>query len=287
MSDKAEPGTLFVVATPIGNLEDITLRALRVLKEASIIAAENVERTRRLCRHYGIKTRVFSFNQHNWKRRAPHLLELLSSGEDVALVSDAGTPGVSDPGGVLVSLAAERGIKAVPIPGPSAVSAALSVAGLPSTGFVFLGFLPVRAGARKRELERWSKEPLPLVIFEAPHRLKQTLQALAETMGSRKVVLLREMTKLFEEVKRGSAEELLQEQEQKEIKGEITLVVTGSLKGASNEVDEALSSEIQQLLIKDGKGVTEVAELLSQREGIPYRRVYKMCLETKRKVAHR
>ncbi len=282
MSAKGDCGVLYVVATPIGNLEDITLRALRILKEANIIAAENVERTRGLCRHYGIETRVVRFNQHNWRKRAPQLLHALSSGEVVALVSDAGTPGVSDPGGMLVSQALEMGLKVVPIPGPSAVAAALSVSGLPSGGFVFLGFLPSKRGARKRELERWAKEPLPLVIFEAPHRLSQTLQDMAEVMATRSLVVLREMTKLYEEIKRGTPEDLLRELGDKGIKGEVTIVVGGLKEAPAPEMGPELTGEMHRLLVSEGKGVKEVAELVSRQKGLPYRQVYKLCLEVKR-----
>jgi len=288
MSLRDGSGVLYVVATPIGNLEDITLRALRILKEVHVIAAENVERTRGLCHHYKIETRVISFNQHNWKRKAPQLLKALTSGHSVALVSDAGTPGVSDPGGILVSQALERGIKVVPVPGPSAVAAALSVSGLPSSGFIFLGFLPPRRGARKRELERWARQSLPLVIFEAPHRLVETLKEMAEVMPTRPVVLIREMTKIYEEIKRGRSDELLKKLGDGGIKGEITLVVAGKKDvPSSKQINGELASEIRRLVLEEGKGAKEVAELLAGGACIPYRQIYKLCLGVKKAAEKR
>jgi 16S rRNA (cytidine1402-2'-O)-methyltransferase len=218
-------GTLYVVATPIGNLEDITLRALRILREVALIAAEDTRRTRVLLSRYGIETPVTSYFEHNKLRRGPALIERLRAGENVALVTDAGTPGISDPGFHLVRLAREAGVPVVPIPGPAALVAALSVAGVPGDRFVFEGFLPVKRGRRLARLRELQALGRPIVLYESPHRLAATLEALAEVFGPAEVVLGRELTKQFEEVRRGTAAELLAAVRAEGVRGELTLVV--------------------------------------------------------------
>ena len=184
------PGTLYVVSTPIGNLEDITLRALRILKEVDLIAAESVEHTRALCRHFGIETRLTGYNQHNQGVKGPALIRKLQQGSSIALVTNAGTPGVSDPGVLLARQAAEGGIRISPVPGPSAVTAALSVSGMRGESFVFCGFLSSRAGKRRGELKELASEKRTLVFFEAPHRIEETLQDLQEVLGDRPMLLI-------------------------------------------------------------------------------------------------
>ena len=193
------PGTLFVVATPIGNLEDLTFRALRVLRESDLIAAEDTRRTAKLLAHYEIRKSMVSLHEHNEHRETPRLIERIKAGEAVALVSDAGTPGISDPGSKLVAAAHQAGIRVVPIPGPSAVTAALSVAGIDASTFVFLGFPPSSGAARSKWLERLTSEVAPVVFFEAPHRIRRTLDELA-TRVERPISVHREITKIHEQL---------------------------------------------------------------------------------------
>jgi 16S rRNA (cytidine1402-2'-O)-methyltransferase len=194
------PGTLYVVATPIGNLEDVTLRALRVLREVSVIAAEDTRRTSRLLQHYSISTPTTSLHAHNEDGKTPVLIERLRAGESIALVSDAGTPVVSDPGALLVAAAHAAGLRVEPVPGPSAALAALSASGIAADEFLFVGFPPARAGARLEWLGRLAPEPRPLVLYEAPHRIRATLQDMLAILGDRTVALGRELTKAHEEL---------------------------------------------------------------------------------------
>jgi len=238
-----EPGTLFVVSTPLGNLEDITLRALRVLKEVDLVAAETVEHTRNLCRHYGIATKLTAFNQHNQRTKGPELVEKLKSGRSVALVTNAGTPAISDPGVFLVSRALKEGVRVSPVPGPSAVAAALSASGMRADTFLFRGFLSHRSGKRKKELETLSPLPHTLVFFEAPHRLREMLEDLREVLGDRPMVLHKEMTKLFEGTVEGSVGSVLSRLREEEIRGEYTLVVAGCEK---KEKEQALDEDVEE-----------------------------------------
>jgi 16S rRNA (cytidine1402-2'-O)-methyltransferase len=229
-------GTLYVVATPIGHLEDITLRALRVLREADLIAAEDTRRTRTLLARHGIGTPAVSYFEHNKLRRGPELLARLQAGATIALVTDAGTPGISDPGFHLVRLAREAGIPVVPIPGPSALVAALSAAGVPGDRFVFEGFLPVRPGRRRARLQALRALGRPIVLYESPHRVAATLEAIEEVFGPVEVVLARELTKQFEEFRRGTAGELRAALPPAGLRGEVTLIVNP---GATGEAEDA------------------------------------------------
>jgi len=219
------PGILYIVSTPIGNLEDITLRALRVLKEVNVIAAEDTRQTRKLLSHYEIKTPLISYREENREKQGKHILRLLEEGKDIALVSDAGTPCLSDPGVHLVNLALEAGIKVSPVPGPSAIITALSVAGVSTHPFLFLGFLPQRKGRRRKLFTELKELPYTIVFYESPHRFKDTLKILAEIMPASLVVVTRELTKLYEEIKRGNPAELLEYYGRKEAKGEFTVIV--------------------------------------------------------------
>ncbi|HDZ89122.1 MAG: 16S rRNA (cytidine(1402)-2'-O)-methyltransferase [Deltaproteobacteria bacterium] len=276
------PGTLYVVSTPIGNLEDVTVRALKVLKSVEAIAAENVKRSRRLCERYQITTRIISYNQHNQNTRTGQLLARLRSGADLALVTDAGTPGISDPGDYLVRGAINEAIPVRPVPGPSAVVAALSVSGLPTARFVFLGFLSNKAGKRKSELKKLAEEPRTMVFFEAPHRIRAMLEDLGAILGQREMVLLREMTKVFEEALRGTPDQILQSLTPDKTRGEFTLVVAGHgpEKKSSGLSSEALK-RIGDLIKKDEMSIRDIAELISRDEKVPYRQVYKACLNRK------
>jgi 16S rRNA (cytidine1402-2'-O)-methyltransferase len=217
------PASLYVVATPIGNLDDITLRALAVLKSVALIAAEDTRRTGTLLRHFGIATSTTSFHAHNERQKLPHLLQKLADGHDLALVSDAGTPVVADPGQRLIAAAIEQGITVVPIPGPSAVMAALVVSGLPLDSFVFVGFAPARSNDRNKWLAVLNDEERAVVFFEAPHRIRKTLAAMGELLADRPITICRELTKVHEEAIRltVSAAGSLQVTE----KGEFTIVL--------------------------------------------------------------
>ena len=218
-------GTLYVVATPLGNLEDITLRALRILKEVALIACEDTRRTRILLTHFGIHAPVTSYFEHNKRLKGARLLETLRAGQSVALVTDAGTPGISDPGFLLVRQAREAGIAVVPVPGPSAVATALSAAGVPADRFVFEGFLPVKAGRRLRRLEALRDLEMTVVCYESPHRVLGALEAIARVFGAREIVVAREMTKQFEEIVRGPAAALRERFGAGPVRGEFTLII--------------------------------------------------------------
>jgi 16S rRNA (cytidine1402-2'-O)-methyltransferase len=221
-----QTGTLFVVATPIGNLEDITMRALRVLREASVIACEDTRQSRKLLDHYGIAVPTVSYHDHNEAARTAELIERLRAGEHVALVSDAGTPLISDPGYRLVRAAIEAGIAVVPIPGASAALSALAAAGLPTDAFRFCGFLPPKSGQRRKTLEDVASEACTLIFYEAPHRILETLDDIATILGSRPVVVARELTKLHEEFLRGTASQVREQLAARPaVKGEITLLI--------------------------------------------------------------
>ena len=218
-------GTLYLVSTPIGNLEDITLRALRVLKEVNLVAAEDTRQTRRLLTHYNIHTPLTSYFEGNQQVKGDKLIERLKAGETIALVSDAGTPIISDPGYPLLRLCIDAEIPIVPIPGASAVVTAASISGLPLHNFAFEGFLSPKSGKRKRQLSVLAGEERTLILFESPHRLRRFLEDVLEVMGERNIVVARELTKRFEEVFRGNVSEALEKFQDTEPKGEFTIVI--------------------------------------------------------------
>ena len=222
-------GTLFIISTPIGNLKDVTHRSLELLGSVDLIAAEDTRRTGVLLKHYGIKTPLSSFNSYNQVKKSDRLIARLAAGHDLALVSDAGTPGVSDPLYYLVKAALDQRVPVVSLPGPSAVLAALTVSGLPINRFVFEGFLPRKKG-RKKLIEELAQEKRTIVLFESPHRIVKTLNELYQVMGDRKAVLARELTKIHEEVIRGTLGALATKAEEQKLKGEITLVISGAPK---------------------------------------------------------
>jgi 16S rRNA (cytidine1402-2'-O)-methyltransferase len=230
------PGRLFVVSTPIGNLEDITLRALRVLREVHLIAAEDTRHTRKLLAHFDIHTPLSSFYQHRQFSQAPALVRRLLGGASLALVTDAGTPGISDPGAVLVRLAIEAGIEVTPVPGPAAATTLLSVSGLDTHAFVFEGFLPIKPGRKRRVLEGLARERRTLVFYESPHRLAKTLALMLEVLGDRPAAVGRELTKVFEEITRGRLSAALERYREKTVKGELTIAVAGSAEAPRTEM---------------------------------------------------
>lgn len=230
MEEAVQRGTLYVVSTPIGNLEDITLRAVKILSAVDLIAAEDTRTTKVLLGRYNISKPMLSYFSHNERRRAPEILERLEAGASIALVSDAGTPGISDPAYVLITQALERGIPVVPIPGPAALMAALVVSGLRTDSFVFEGFLPIKKG-RKSKLEELSQEPRTIVLYESPHRILKTLREIFEHFGDREVAVAREMTKKFEEVTRGKLSVVLDGLSKRQPRGEYVIVISGREKG--------------------------------------------------------
>ena len=219
------PGTLYLVATPIGNLSDITPRALQVLSDVDLIACEDTRHTQKLLNHYGINTRTISYHEHNEQQRAVQLIEQLTQGNNIAVVSDAGTPAISDPGFRLVRAAIENEVPVVPVPGPSALISALVAAGLPTNEFFFGGFLPPRSNARRARLGELQSVPGTLIFYEAPHRLAATLKDAYEILGERDAVVARELTKVHEEIRRGRLSELSKHYDSGEARGEIVVLI--------------------------------------------------------------
>jgi 16S rRNA (cytidine1402-2'-O)-methyltransferase len=281
-------GCLFVVATPIGNLEDITLRALRILKEADLIACEDTRQTMKLLSHFQISKRLVSYHEHNEITRAPEIVIDLEQGAKVALVSDAGTPSISDPGHRLVSLCLRHGIKVVPVPGASAFVAALAASGVPAEEFTFAGFLPARPTQRRKALRALAGEPRTVVLYEAPHRLLDTLEDSLEILGNRPAVIARELTKVHEEFQRAHMEDLLAAVQKRPPRGEITLLI-GPADGAANHSESAttsgasvpLSHRVDEIM-KERKLDKKAALKQAARErGLTRREAYKQLLITR------
>ena len=224
-------GTLFLISTPIGNMEDITCRAVRTLKEVDIIVAEDTRRTRKLLSHYDIHKKIISYHDYNKINVSKKILSFLLSDKNVGLVSDAGTPCISDPGFYLVRIAIENDIKLVSLPGPSAILASLIISGLPPDRFIFEGFLPRSKGKKRKRLEKLAEETCTLILFESPHRIQKTLEEIYSIFGNRKVVIAREITKIYEEVIRTELQHLNAIKDFKKPKGEITLILEGKPKG--------------------------------------------------------
>ncbi|MFA4901576.1 MAG: 16S rRNA (cytidine(1402)-2'-O)-methyltransferase [Desulfobaccales bacterium] len=272
-------GILFIVATPIGNLEDITLRALRVLKEVDLIAAEDTRHTRKLLSHYGISTPLISYHAHNQASRGPELIRRLAEGKNVALVSDAGTPGFSDPGADLVARAWDAGVKVEAVPGPAAGLAALSLSGFKGD-ILFVGFLPRGEGRRLKMLQGLAQENRVIIMYESPRRLARTLTEIAEAMPYRQVLVVRELTKKFEETWRGPLAEIAAKVQAIEIKGECALVLscpTSEVVASEMDLDEHLLEIAQRQGLTGRRLADQVAEALK----IPRRRAYQAYLALK------
>ena len=267
---------LYVVATPIGNLEDITLRALRVLREADLIAAEDTRHTRKLLDRYDIDTPLTSYHDRNERTKTPALVRRLEAGENIALVSDAGTPTISDPGYHLIRAAAEKGLAVTPVPGVSAATAALSVCGLATDRFVFQGFLPVKRNRRKEALRQLREEERTLVFYEAPHRIRESLADMHEVLGDRDGVVGRELTKVHEELLRGTLAGLAAILDES-VRGEFVVVVAGRDERTAVS-EEELRAEINRLLQAGGKA-NDVAKLVAQSYPVAKRDVYRLVLE--------
>jgi 16S rRNA (cytidine1402-2'-O)-methyltransferase len=273
---KRGPGRLYVVATPIGNLSDVTLRALRVLGDADVIAAEDTRTTRKLLTQHGISTPLVAYHEHNEIVRTPELLARLRAGESVALVSESGTPSISDPGYGLVREAIAADIGVEPVPGPSAILAALVVSGLATDAFVFEGFLPRRPGERRRRLEALKDDRRTLVLFEAPHRLDAAVADMLDVLGDRHVALCRELTKMHEEVRRSSLSELAASLRRRPVKGELVLVVEGAGE-ATPDIAGAVAEVLERT--KAGESMREATRSVATERGVPRRALYDRVLE--------
>ncbi|MRR06301.1 MAG: 16S rRNA (cytidine(1402)-2'-O)-methyltransferase [Deltaproteobacteria bacterium] len=273
-------GTLYIVATPVGNLEDMTVRAVRILREVDLIAAEDTRHTRKLLTHFGISKPLTSYFDHNKTVKGTMILEKLKEGISVALVSDAGTPCISDPGYQLVRDAVAAGVPVVPIPGACAAVAALSVSGLPTDSFVFEGFLPNRGGKRREKLTALKDEKRLLIFYEAPSRLMATLSDIADIFGNRNVVVAREITKIYEELLRGRVSTILAALQGRQLKGEIVLLV-----GPSEEIptvrEDTVTDLLRRYLFSEGSTVKDAVRKVAQETGVPKGKVYGQALRLK------
>lgn len=268
-------GTIYLVATPIGNLEDITLRALRILREADVIACEDTRHTRKLLAHFEIRKPLLSYHEHNEAQRAAELVERAQRGEVVALVSDAGTPGISDPGFRVVRAAIEAGVPVVSIPGPVAAISALTASGLPTDSFRFVGFLPPKKSQRRKALESLKGEDVPVIVYEAPHRIVETLEDVLQLLGDRPLVVARELTKLHEEYLRGTASTLLEElRSRAALKGEITVILGAGSAVEAGEVSEKPLAERVAELIESGVPRMDAIKQAARERGLSKREAY-------------
>ena len=269
-------GTLFVIATPIGNLADITYRAVSVLRDVSVVAAEDTRRSRKLLSHYRIETPLIAYHEHNARQQVEPLLEKLHAGQDVALISDAGTPGIADPGYRLIQACYATGVPVVAVPGPSALVAALSIAGVPTDRFTFEGFLPAKAQARKKLMQEKANADNTLVFYEAPHRLVAALQDFLETCGpERLLVVARELTKLHEEVFRGSTAEAVDHFSAARVKGELVLI----LPPGEKQLQVSMTVALQTMLAESDLPRRDIVKLIAREYGVPGSEVYRESLK--------
>jgi 16S rRNA (cytidine1402-2'-O)-methyltransferase len=274
-------GTLYVVATPIGNMDDITVRALNVFGRVNLVAAEDTRHTGKLLKHHQIKCRLISYHEHNEKERTPLLVERLKSGSSIALVSDAGTPTVSDPGYMLLQRALENNIKVVPIPGPSALLAALSISGLPTDSFIFIGFCAKKKIKRFKQLQEFARETRTLIFYESPGRILALMNEIIEVMGDRYGVLCREMTKLHEEFLRGRLSEVIETLSGRPaVKGECTLIVKGYEEtiGVSQDIVRA---ELIEVMEKKEKKLSQASKCIARKYGLSKNEIYEEALKLK------
>lgn len=284
--DKAgNSGVLYIVGTPIGNLEDISYRAIRILKEVDLIACEDTRQTKKLLDHYGIDKPMVSYHEHNEGRRAEELMAKLETGTTIAQVSDSGMPAISDPGYRVVKLAIEHGISVVPIPGPSAVVAALAASGLPTDAFEFRGFLPAKAGQRRTALEELRTLGHTVIFYEAPHRILESLEDVVQSLGpKRPVVIARELTKVHEEFIRGTAEQVLAIARQRELKGEITLLLGKAADAQSSTTMPDLRARLEQLMREQKLDEKAALKILAKETGQSKSELYR---ELQRKKPYR
>ena len=274
-------GTLYLCATPIGNLEDMTFRAVRILKEVDVVAAEDTRHTRKLLTHFDIHTPLVSYHEHNKLGRGPELIERLLAGESIACVSDAGMPGISDPGSHLAMLAIEAGITVTPVPGANAGLSALIASGLDTTEFHFIGFLSKQKKNRLETLARIKPIQGTLIFYESPHRLKDTLGELLDVLGDRNIVAARELTKKFEEFRRGTITELIAYYKEEAPRGEFTLIVNGAGEEEARAEEETIDMTVEEeliLLIENGTEKKEAIRQVAKRRNMPKREVYQIAL---------
>ena len=278
------PGTLYVVATPIGHRDDITLRAIRILADVDMVAAEDTRHTGRLFAHYKISTRLIAYHEHNEARQTPRLIDRLKAGNDIALVSDAGTPGISDPGYRLVTAALADSIPVIPIPGASALVTALSVSGLPTDSFIFIGFLPHKMARRTELLKRLADEDRTLIFYESPKRVLVFIKELESVLGDRSAVLGREMTKLYEEFLRGTLSEIADQLDERDtIKGECTLLVAGN-KSKSPVSEEAVRAALVNALTIGDRPLSAIVKEVANQLDVPRNQVYKEALKIQSEI---
>ncbi len=281
VTDERKAGSLYLIATPIGNLEDITVRALRLLGEVDLIACEDTRHTAKLLQHYGIHKPTVSYHEHNEITRSAEIVLRIEAGDRVALVTDAGMPGISDPGYRLVSLCVRHQISVVPVPGPSALLAALAASGLPADEFVFVGFLPARAAARRKALQALVADPRTLVLYEAPHRLSETLADAVELLGRRPAVIARELTKVHEEFLRGDLAELVLRLSRRPARGEITVLIGPAQPG---EVVRAslpslpIRERVEQVMREQSVDQKAALKIAARERGLTRREAYKQML---------
>jgi len=277
-------GRLVLVGTPIGNLDDITHRALRVLEDADVVACEDTRRARKLLGHYGIKARsLVTYHEANERRQAGMLLERIAGGDEVALISDAGMPGLSDPGFRLVEACAARDIEVVVVPGPTSVVSALAISGLPPGRFVFEGFLPRKAGERRRRIAELAAEERTMIFFESPHRITDTLADLLEGLGERPAVVARELTKMHETVHRGDLGELLALAEEKVLRGEIVIVVSGAVRGSGAIASPEAMADRATQLIEEGMDRKAALTAVAKEAGVSRRAVFDALVSVKKR----
>lgn len=279
--NKNEIGTLYICPTPIGNLDDITMRTLSTLREADLIMAEDTRHTVRLLNHFDIKKPLTSYHEHNKFSKEEYIIDKLMSGENIALVSDAGMPGISDPGEEIIKACIENDIEVIGLPGASASVLALVVSGLPTGKFAFEGFLSSKKSERRRELEELKNEKRTIIFYESPHRLLKTLKDMEEILGDRKIALSRELTKRYEEINRGKISEIIEEYSKRDIKGEIVIVMEGADESSETENSEEEEISIEEELrkmIDSGMTKKDAVKKLSKDKNIPKNEVYKCSL---------
>ena len=277
-----ERGTLYIVATPIGNLEDITYRAVRILREVDLIAAEDTRHSRKLLAHFGISRPLTSYYDHNQNVKGEVVINKLLSGQNVALITDAGTPCISDPGYQLVLSAVNAGVRVVPVPGASAAIAALSVAGLPTDAFVFEGFLPARQGKRKDKLQQLRQETRVIIFYESPRRLQSTLADIASILDDRNVVIARELTKIHEEFLRGSVSAIIEQLADREIRGEVVILVAPEFR-REEKPELSLEKLLMGCLFDKKMTLKDAVKLVAQETGAPRSSVYAEALALRQK----
>lgn len=275
-------GTLYVVATPIGNLEDMTFRALRILKEVDLIAAEDTRHTRKLLDAYGVATPMISLHEHNEKARSALLMGKLAAGRNIAYVSDAGTPCISDPGRHLVARAHDERIRVVPLPGPSALTTALCASGFEADHFLFCGFLPARSVGRRRFLESVKNEEATIIFYESPARFTAALADMTEVLGDRQVLIGRELTKVFEEIRRGLLSEFCLDGSLKKMKGEFTIVIRGAEKKQAQTTGEELTEMLRELFDRQKLSLRDAVDQVTARTGESRRKVYALAVDITR-----